>query len=141
MVLFYFCETKNYYMEDMFFYHRIWFAHPVHSFICIFVQMKLLAFILAIYIFALNLAPCEDNATCDNESNTEVLHSIGDDHQHQDADLCSPFCHCHCCHIHVTDFAIADYTIATVTISTEVFFYCNGLEKDFSSSILQPPQV
>ena len=115
----------------------------MHSFICIFVQMKILAFILSIYIFALNLAPCEDNATFDNDVNTEASQDIGDDHQHQhqDADLCSPFCHCHCCPIYATDFAIADYSIATVTISTEVFFYCHGLEKDFNSSILQPPQV
>lgn len=113
----------------------------MHSFICIFVQMKLLAFILSIYIFALNLAPCEDKAMSDNEAKTEISQAGDDDHQHQGLDLCSPFCHCHCCHIYATDFTIADYTITTTTISTEVFFHCNGLEKDFNSSILQPPQV
>ena len=100
--------------------------------------MKFLAFILSIYIFALNLAPCEDNVALDNEVKTEILQAIGDDHQN--SDLCSPFCNCHCCHIHATYFKIVAFTIDTTNITTEVFYHFNGLEKDFNSTILQPPR-
>ncbi len=102
--------------------------------------MKFIAFILSIYIFALNLTPCEDNTVSDSEVKTEISHST-DDHQHQDIDLCSPFCSCQCCHIYATYFKIIDFTIDTTNISTEVFYHFNGLEKDFNSTILQPPQV
>jgi len=103
--------------------------------------MKYLAFILSIYIFALNLSPCEDNGMLDNEVKSEIAQAIGEDHQHQGSDLCSPFCNCHCCHIHATHFKIVDFTVATRDISTEVFYYFNGLEKDFNPTILQPPQI
>ena len=103
--------------------------------------MKFLALILSLYIFALNLAPCDDYGTVDNEVNTEISQAIGDDHQHQDSDLCSPFCNCHCCHIHATHFKIVDFTINFTDISTEVFYHFNGLVKDFNPTILQPPQV
>ncbi|WP_299183378.1 DUF6660 family protein [uncultured Aquimarina sp.] len=103
--------------------------------------MKFLAFILSVYIFALNLAPCEDNNMLDDDDKIEVAQADDDNHQHQDPDLCSPFCICHCCHIHATHFKIVDFTITTIDISTEVFYHFKGLEKDFNSTILQPPQV
>ncbi len=102
--------------------------------------MKFLAVILAFYIFALNLAPCEDTAAVDNLTSIEISQPA-DDHQHQGLDLCSPFCICHCCHIHATNFKIVDSTLTSTDISKKVFFYSNRLEKDFYTSILQPPQV
>jgi len=103
--------------------------------------MKYLAFILAIYIFALNLAPCDDNGMFDNDVKTEVSQAINDNHQHQNSDLCSPFCICQCCHISATYFQIADLKLNISFISTHDFLYLNGSEKDFTTSVLQPPQV
>lgn len=103
--------------------------------------MKFLAFILSIYIFALNLAPCEDTAMFDNEVKTEVSHDMGDNHEHQDADLCSPFCSCQCCHINVMHFKFVSIKFNLPYISTQDFFYRNGTEKDFATSILQPPRA
>lgn len=103
--------------------------------------MKFLALILSIYIFALNLVPCEDNSVSNNESRLEISQTLEDDHQHQNSDLCSPFCHCHCCHIHVIQFNVLDYSIANSVISTQVFYHFEGLEKDFNTILLQPPQV
>ncbi len=103
--------------------------------------MKFLAAILSIYIFTLNLVPCEDKGSFDNEVKTEISQDIDDNHQHGDNDLCSPFCNCQCCHIHAIYFKIVNFTITTFDISTEVFYHFKGLEKDFNSTILQPPQV
>lgn len=103
--------------------------------------MKFLAFILSIYIFGLNLAPCDDYGTVDNGFKTEISQALDADHQHQNSDLCSPFCNCHCCHVHATQFKIVDFTINTTDISTEVFYHFKGLEKDFNPTILQPPRV
>jgi len=101
--------------------------------------MKFLAFILSIYILTLNLAPCEDYTVLDDEVKIEISQqSLGD---HTDLDLCSPFCQCHCCHIHATYLSKVDCAIASIDISTKLFFHFNGLEKDFTTSILQPPRV
>ncbi|MEX0995874.1 MAG: DUF6660 family protein [Flavobacteriaceae bacterium] len=102
--------------------------------------MKFLALILSLYIFALNVAPCEDNAI-DSEAKTEISQAMDNDHRHQGNDLCSPFCICQCCHINSTPFEIVDFTITPKLISTEVFYHFNGFAKDFSATLLQPPQV
>lgn len=103
--------------------------------------MKFLAFILSIYIFTLNLVPCEDTGTFDNEVKTEISQGLGDNHQHQDADLCSPFCICQCCHINATYFKFAEIKFEFKYISSQDFLYLNGIKKDFTTSILQPPQA
>lgn len=103
--------------------------------------MKYLAFILSIYILALNLAPCEDYTVLDNEVQTEISQIFDNDHQHQDLDLCSPFCICQCCHISTMNFKFVDVKFNTSYISTQDFFYQNGIVKDFTTSILQPPKV
>lgn len=103
--------------------------------------MKFLAFILSIYIFTLNLAPCEDYKEPDNEVQTEISQAVGDDHQHQGLDLCSPFCICQCCHINAMHFKFINVKFNISYISTQDFFYLNGTEKDFATSILQPPRV
>ncbi len=102
--------------------------------------MKYLAFILAIYIFTLNLAPCDDSDVPD-DAKTEFSQAMDDNHQHQDSDLCSPFCICQCCHISATYSQIADLKLDIPHISTQDFIYLNGSEKDFTTSVLQPPQV
>lgn len=113
----------------------------MHEIIYIFATMKFLAFILSIYIFALNLTPCEDNEVPDNDVKTEISQSHGDDHQHQDSDLCSPFCICQCCHINATHFKIVNIKFHSAYISTQDFFYLSGSEKNFNTSILQPPRA
>ncbi len=119
----------------------VYFATQLHRLICIFATMKFLAFILSIYILALNLTPCADYSVPDDEVKIEISQAIGDDHQHQDSDLCSPFCSCQCCHINATHFKIADIELDIKLISTLDFFYLNGSEKDINTSILQPPRV
>ncbi|PKP43545.1 MAG: hypothetical protein CVT96_05100 [Bacteroidetes bacterium HGW-Bacteroidetes-13] len=103
--------------------------------------MKFLAFILSIYIFALNLALCEDYTVLDDEVKTEISQAVGNDHQHQDSNLCSPFCICQCCHINATHFKIVNIKFSISYISTQDFFYLNSSEKKFTASILQPPRA
>lgn len=85
--------------------------------------------------------PCEDTGTFDNEVKTEISQDLGDNHQHQDADLCSSFCICQCCHINATYFKFAEIKFEFKYISSQDFLYLNGIKKDFTTSILQPPQA
>jgi len=103
--------------------------------------MKHLAFILSIYIFGLNLAPCADYIPTDNIDAKTELSQAKEDHQQQDSDLCSPFCICQCCHISTINFKFVNVKFNISYISTQDFFYLNGIEKDFTTSILQPPRA
>ena len=103
--------------------------------------MKFLAVILSIYIFALNLDPCEDSNALDNGFKSEISQIMDNDHKHQNTDLCSPFCICQCCHISTINIKFVDVNINTSYISIQDFFYQNGTEKDFTTSILQPPRA
>ena len=103
--------------------------------------MKFIAFILSIYILALNFAPCEDNAINDNDVKVEISKNGDIGESHNVLDLCSPFCQCHCCHIHATYFNLDAFTTASENISTNIFLHFDSLGKDISNSILQPPRI
>jgi len=103
--------------------------------------MKFIAFILSIYILALNFAPCEDNAAIDDDLKIEISQNLEIGVSHNVLDLCSPFCQCHCCHIHATYFNMEETTVASKKISTDIFMHFDGLGKDILNSILQPPRV
>ncbi len=103
--------------------------------------MKILAFILSIYILTLNFTPCEDSTAFDNPTNTELAQINDFDHDHNASDLCSPFCHCQCCQVHAEGVDMIGFTALTTEISSEVFFHFDNLGKDIPNSILQPPRV
>ncbi|MBN4084889.1 hypothetical protein JYT89_00955 [Flavobacteriaceae bacterium AH-315-B10] len=105
--------------------------------------MKFIALILSIYILALNFAPCEDIVALENDIKVEISQNviIDLDQNHNELDLCSPFCQCLCCHIHITNFNLDDFTVSPEKISTKIFSHFDDLGKDISNSILQPPRV
>ena len=102
--------------------------------------MKIIALILSIYILALNFTPCEDSKTFD-DNKTELSQKNNANHNHNETDLCSPFCHCQCCQVHTADIGISTNEPLPVSISSKIYFYIDNLGKDISSPILQPPRV
>ncbi|WP_139958119.1 DUF6660 family protein [Flavicella sediminum] len=103
--------------------------------------MKFLALILSIYIFVLNLVPCDDYLAHEEGFKTEISQAADHEHQHQGTDLCSPFCICQCCHVNAIQIKFVNEKFAIAYFSTQDFFYLSGTEKDFTSSILQPPRA
>ncbi|WP_319946481.1 DUF6660 family protein [Mangrovimonas aestuarii] len=102
--------------------------------------MKYLTFILSFYILALNFVPCGDAVVDSNEVKIEMSNH-GDDHDHSNADLCSPFCQCHCCHVHATHFDLVEYQVPNFDIPTNIFIHFNSEGKNFTRPLLQPPRV
>jgi len=103
--------------------------------------VKILAFILSIYILALNFTLCEDSKSLDAIDHTELSQTSGVDHDHNAFNLCSPFCNCQCCQINID---IVDF-YSYVLISEDVFkgnsSYKNSVTQEVSHSLYQPPQV
>ncbi len=103
--------------------------------------MKIIAFILSIYILALNFTPCEDNNAINDDIKVELSQNTDFDHNHNALDLCSPFCQCHCCQISIAYFNIEDITLVSNPISNKLFSHFDSLGEEISNSILQPPRV
>jgi hypothetical protein len=106
------------------------------------VLLKNIGFILAIYILALNFAPCEDsNETMDVASASVEAVDLDNNHEHSDLDPCSPFCQCNCCQIFVTYHNLADLEIISNEISTEIYLHLDSLGKDITDPLLHPPRL
>ena len=103
--------------------------------------MNQLVFILSLYILVLNFIACDDIAVSNNDIKTEISQSIDYDQNHLGLDSCSPFCSCHCCHIHATKFQILNFSSVEPQLPKTIIFYQDGVVKDFSPTLLQPPRV
>jgi hypothetical protein len=82
--------------------------------------MKYLIVIWSLLISSMAVMPCADAAAdCGEEVHWHETAS----HDHQEAegaDVCSPFCFCHCCHLHTV----------VVEVSEEVFIDHTGKNKN-----------
>lgn len=103
-----------------------------------FAPMKILVYILTIYLLGLNFLPCND--TIPLEKDTEITQVHADQGQ-QYQDWCSPFCQCHCCHAHVIEMGSTSFEVSSPVISKQQFFYFDDKGWDIYKSFLQPPQV
>ena len=102
--------------------------------------MKIVAFVMAFWVLALSNMPCADAATINGKETSEVTKNTGSQ-QHNDADACSPFCHCACC---------AGFTITHIIVSTLVnpFYNLNPTDSFLHADVVavalpvwQPPQI
>ncbi len=103
--------------------------------------MKILAFILSIYILALNFTPCEDSKSLDSLDNTEISLATDSEHDHNALDLCSPFCICQCCQISIDIVDFYAYTLVSEDIFNSNPSYKNSVAQEVSRSLYQPPQA
>ncbi|MDG3581798.1 hypothetical protein OSR52_07590 [Galbibacter sp. CMA-7] len=89
---------------------------------------------------ALNFMVCNDRVEPTNKTTHEMVaaDSCAD---HADADLCSPFCQCHCCHVHIVQNTSEKYYLSTTEISSKIEFHYLQVDDDFPIDILQPPRV
>ncbi len=104
--------------------------------------MKFFALIMAFLVLALSVMPCADTCTAynDGKAKSEITQTT-DRQDHNDAEACSPFCHCACC----AGFSINPFIASIIIIP----FYasnssCSFLPADVikvALPIWQPPQI
>ena len=105
--------------------------------------MKLSAFILSILVLVLSFIPCADDANAGKNLKVEqqnVKHTEQQNHN-ENADDCSPFCHCACC----AGFSI-NHFVAAVTHTPKyecdpTSSFLSSVAIGIASPIWQPPQL
>ncbi len=104
--------------------------------------MKLLVYILSIYILVLAAVPCIDVHHDNNVNATELLQDKGHNNPNE-LDYCSPFCTCSCC------VSILIFVINSIILPSFFLFYKRNYLKSRTlsyiysvlSSIWQPPKL
>lgn len=106
-----------------------------------FVTMRVITFILALFLIAASIAPCLDvEAAFLSDIKTELVSS--DANQHQAAgDVCSPFCTCSCC-VTSADVFSSVYKLHTpAIIPLDMPVFNQSLMKNSGISFWQPPKA
>lgn len=102
--------------------------------------MRFFTIIFSIYILVLSCVPCGDGA--ENIVKSAAKISTTDNHNHADADLCTPFCSCTCCPASAFYHPLALFEIPKIIFQSMKFNVVNSscLSNDFHS-IWQPPKL
>lgn len=105
--------------------------------------MKLLTFILSIYVLLLSTVSCTDDVESHNEGDKIEISVNTDDHNHsENCDFCSPFCSCACCGSVVTLFS------NTILVDTSInrlpkylFRYSFDYSFNYNIGVWRPPNL
>ncbi|MFI2744209.1 DUF6660 family protein [Zhouia sp. PK063] len=103
--------------------------------------MKFVALIFALYILSLHLFSCTDAVVNSNQTETTLTSLSDNNHDHQDVDLCTPFCTCHCCHVHTIDAPIVSVHYFSVHIPTSLYTYSEQIIEEPLYVLLDPPRI
>ena len=107
--------------------------------------MKLLNYILSIYLVALSCLPCADIEVSSAAHKATEIAANHENHSHdKENDLCSPFCICNCCGQQILNFSqeiAPQFRKIATEITTQIPDYKSILTSNFYGSIWQPPQI
>lgn len=107
----------------------------------IFASMKILCFILSLYVFFLSTVPCCSDDNCNDDIITENSDNHSQDHKEGDCNACSPFLTCGTCIGFV--FTILEIDIYEISFIEDKFvtIYKSQFSNDFFNKIWQPPKI
>ena len=104
--------------------------------------MKFFALIMAVLVLALSVMPCADAGAAikDSKAKSGITKTTGRQ-DHNDADACSPFCHCACCAGFSINHLIASINIIPPYINTTKSSFLHSDIIEVVLPIWQPPQI
>ena len=100
-----------------------------------------MSILLSLSFLSLNFLACSDAEEHSEDTTIEIADESSEDHTHDSAELCSPFCQCHCCHVHTINFNVVAFAAIVPEITSDIFVHFDSLGKDIPHTILQPPRV
>ncbi len=103
--------------------------------------MKLIAYILSIYIIFLVTLPCADEFFIPHSTNTSISAENSNNSDCQDLHLCSPFCICACCSTVVEVVNTLLFSKPFFNVIVNYSFYKTVKINSLSFSVWQPPKL
>ena len=106
--------------------------------------MRIVAFILSIFVLAMAIMPCEDefDKTVSSEVSISQIDNHSDHHSHQNEDGCTPFCICQCCGTPITVPMLFRFNDRNDLVLTEFSFHYSSLYFfDYSNGVWHPPTI
>jgi hypothetical protein len=104
--------------------------------------VKVIRFIVAVYVLAIVLYPCGDPDTCADELKLGAGITAHSNHNADEMDLCSPFCSCSCCAAQIQFKATAFVTNLNQVHSKQLpAYYLDRPELQRCNNIWQPPKL
>ena len=104
--------------------------------------MRILCFILSLYVFSLSVVPCCSDDNCDDETIAENANNHSQEpNEEGDCNACSPFLNCGTCIGFV--FTNLQFEIAEIPLIEDQFvpLYKPQFSDDFFDKIWQPPKI
>ncbi|WP_431196088.1 DUF6660 family protein [Maribacter litoralis] len=103
--------------------------------------MKILTIILSVYFLVLNVVPCDDSEVSLYDFQNDLQTQLNHNSDNTEPPVCINFCLCSCCHVNIVNVDVIPFFVPSLDYSSEIFFYSDGLGKNFPLSFFQPPQV
>ena len=96
--------------------------------------------LLSVYLLILMVLPCSDaHASHSNIRSAQVSQQAD---QHNDIEICTPFCICSSCVVAVVIQPVTEFGIfIPETPSTQISNFYQSVKSDFYGAIWQPPQL
>ncbi len=117
------------------------------TYILVFLKMRILTFILSIFVFAMAIMPCEDSMDSAVSENVlqahfeEPLH----DHSRNGKDGCTAFCICQCCGTSITIPSLYTFSDLNKIVLYSYLFhyssYSSPYSFDYFNRVWHPPTL
>lgn len=108
-----------------------------------FAAMNFFSFIMAVLVLVLSVFPCADRANERNDNYTQFSISAQHNQQenHDQNDICTPFCSCTCCTCTSINHFIVSATSLMIFDCLNYSTFLPARLFDFSPPVWQPPQL
>ena len=103
--------------------------------------MKILCFILSLYVVFLATTPCCSDDNCNDEIKTEQTDNHSQDHKDSDCNICSPFLTCGTCTGFNFPTVFFSLTPPAITLTTKIPINYSSFSSNYFPSIWQPPKI
>lgn len=100
--------------------------------------MRLIAYILTLWVLLLSCIPCSDQATT---KGAVIQYTAAAANQHTHIDTCSPFCICACCATSPVLSEQITWSRCAPELSVTHTAFCFSFVEEFPIDVWQPPQL
>ena len=96
---------------------------------------------MALIVFALSCMPCADTEIARYDKEKSEISTSSTQQDHEEGDVCSPFCHCACCAGFSLNHSLAAVSIVPVYPQSHKTYFLPAEVIEIVLPIWQPPRL